>query len=80
MHMTSKILRWKFATMGRFIYILVHSHFDLVSWLLALEATEMVSEPATEMADELINIHLISVQQKVYKLNFFYVTTTINKF
>ena len=43
---------------------LVHSHFDLVSWLLALEATEPVSELVTQMAVELINIHLISVQQK----------------
>ena len=41
--------------------ILVHSHFDLVSWLLALEATEPVSELVTQMAVELINIHLISV-------------------
>ena len=54
---------------GRFIYIkvvqiLVHSHFDLVSWLLALEATEPVSEPVTQMAVELIKIHLNSVQQK----------------
>ena len=47
-----------------FIQILVHSHFDLVSSLLDLEATEMVSEPVTQMAVELINIHLISVQQK----------------
>ena len=52
--------------MGSFIYILVHSHFDLVSLLLALEATEPVSEPVsepvTQMAVELINNHLISVQ------------------
>ena len=52
--------------MGRFIYILdssmiVHSHFDLVSSLLALEATEPVSEPVNQMALELINNHLISV-------------------
>ena len=40
------------------------SHFDLVSWLLALEPTELVSKPVTQMAVELINIHLISVQQK----------------
>ena len=46
------------------VQILVHSHFDLVSWLLALEATEPVSEQVTQMAVELINIHLISVQQK----------------
>ena len=41
------------------VQILVHSHLDLVSWLLALEATE----PVTQMAVELIIIHLISVQQ-----------------
>ena len=46
------------------VQILVHSHFDLVSWLLALEATEPVSEPVTQMAVELINNHLISIQQK----------------
>ena len=46
------------------VQILVHSHFDLVSWLLALEAAEPVSEPVTQMAVELINIHLILVQQK----------------
>jgi hypothetical protein len=32
--------------------------------VLALEATEPVSEPVTQMAVELINNHLISVQQK----------------
>ena len=42
------------------VQILVHSHFDLVSSLLALEATE----PVTQMALELINNRLISVQQK----------------
>ena len=41
-----------------------HFHFDLVSSLLALEATELVSEPVTQMALELINNHLISIQQK----------------
>ena len=52
--------------------ILVQSHFKLVSSVLALEATEPVSElvsepvsePVTQMAVELINNHLISVQQK----------------
>ena len=44
--------------------ILVQSHFELVGSVLALEATEPVSEPVTQMAGELINIHLISVQQK----------------
>ena len=44
--------------------ILVQSHFELVSSVLALEATEPVSEPVTQMAVELINNHLISVQQK----------------
>ena len=60
-------------TMGCFIYILgssnsivlsvlVQSHFELVSSVLALEATELVSEPVTQMTVELINNHLISVQ------------------
>ena len=40
------------------------SHFDLVSLLLALEATELVSELVTQMAVELINNDFISVQQK----------------
>jgi hypothetical protein len=40
------------SSLGRFIYILdiqiiVHSHFDLFSSLLALEATELVSEQVT---------------------------------
>ena len=41
------------------ISILVQSHFDLV-FRRTLEATE----PVTQMAVEMINIHLISVQQK----------------
>ena len=50
---------------GCFIYILDssnsrQSHFELVSLVLALEATERV----TQMAVELKNIHLISVQRK----------------
>ena len=50
---------------GCFIYILdSSSHFELVSSVLALEATEPVSEPVNQMAVELINNHLISVQQK----------------
>ena len=42
--------------------IQVHSHFDLVSSLLAVEATEPVFEPETQMALELINILIISAQ------------------
>ena len=34
------------------LQILVHSHFDLVSWLLSLEATEPVPEGITQMAVE----------------------------
>ena len=53
-------------TKGCFIYILdssnlVQSHFELVSLVLALEATELLSEPVTQMAVELINNHIISV-------------------
>ena len=43
---------------------LFHHIFELVSSDLALEATELVSEPVTQMAVEMINNHLISVQQK----------------
>ena len=46
------------------VQILVHSHFEQVSSLLDLDATEPVFQPVTQMAVDLINIHLISVQQK----------------
>ena len=42
----------------KIVQIQVDSHFDLVSWLLALEATELVSEPVTQMAVELNNNYL----------------------
>ena len=45
--------------MGCFIYILDSSNIELVGSVLALEATETVSEPVTQMAVELINNHLI---------------------
>ena len=41
-----------------------HLHFDPVNWLLALEAIELVSEVVTKMAVELMNMNLISIQQK----------------
>ena len=47
------------------VQILVHSHFDLVSWLLALEATALVTEPVTKMAVYLVTIHFILVQQNI---------------
>ena len=45
--------------------MLVHKKFDLVSSILALEATELVSELVIQMAVELINIYLISVHQNI---------------
>ena len=39
-------------------------NFELVSSVLALEATEPVSEPVNQMAVESLNNHLILVQQK----------------
>ena len=39
-------------------------HRELVSSLLALDATELVSQPLTQTVVEMINIHVISVQQK----------------
>ena len=47
----------------KIIQILVHSHFDLVRWLLVLEEKK-VSVTVTQMAVELVNIHLFSVQKK----------------
>ena len=46
------------------VQIRVHSHFELVSSLLALDATEPVSQPVTQMALEIINMPIILVQQK----------------
>ena len=40
-----------------------HLHFDLVSSVLALDATEKVSQTVSEMAVELINNHLISLKE-----------------
>ena len=62
-----------------FIYvvqILVHSHFKLVSSLLALDATEPISQPVAQMAVEIINIHLISVSVKARY--FFHLATSTN--
>ena len=39
-------------------------HYKLVSSLLALDATELVTQPLTQTVVEMINIHVISVQQK----------------
>ena len=38
---------WVVLATFQIVQILVHSHFDLVSWLLALEATKQVSELVT---------------------------------
>ena len=55
---------WLVSSTFQIVQILAHSHFELVSSLPALDATEPVSQPVTQMAVELINIHLISVKQK----------------
>ena len=49
--------------MGCFISIL--DSLNHILNYLALETTEPVSEPVTQMAVELINNHLISVQQEM---------------
>ena len=50
------------------VQILVQSYFELVSSALAQEATEpvaeLVAELVAQLAVELINNHLISVEQK----------------
>ena len=55
---------WFVSSTFWIVQILVHSHFDLVSSVLALDANEPVSEPVAQMALELINNHLISVHKK----------------
>ena len=55
--------KWDKMTSGHFIYILESSNSSSFT-CLALEATETVFELVTEMAVELINNHLISIQQK----------------
>ena len=55
---------WVVSSTFYIVQILVHSHIDLLSSILALKATELVSELVTQMTVELINIYLISVQQK----------------
>ena len=44
---------------------LAQFHFELVSSVLALEATEPVSEPVTQMVVELINNHLILQKKRL---------------
>ena len=41
------------------VQILVHTHFDLIRWLLVLKETDLISEMVAQMA-----VELISVQQK----------------
>ena len=50
------------------------SNFDQVSWLLVIEATELVSEPVTQMTVELINNHLHSstAKEMSVKATFFF--------
>jgi hypothetical protein len=50
--------------------ILVQSHFDLVSLPLVLEATELVSEPATQMALEQSS-HFSTAKEISVKATFF---------
>ena len=55
---------WIVSSTFQIAQILVQSHFELISSVLALEATEPLAEPVAELAVELINNHLISVHQK----------------
>ena len=55
---------WFVSSTFWIVQILVHSHFDLVSSVLALHATKLVSESVAQMALKLINNHLISIPQK----------------
>ena len=65
-----------------FLQILVQSHFELVSSVLALEASEPVSELGTQMAVEQITIisFQYSKRDECKSCIPFYVKTTANKF
>ena len=65
-----------------FLQILVQSHFELVSSVLALEASEPVSELGTQMAVEQITIisFQYSKRDECKSCIPFYVKTTTNKF
>ena len=54
------------------VEILVHSHFDLVSCLLAIEATEPVSEPVTQMALIKQSSHFSTAKEIRVKATFFF--------
>ena len=56
------------------VQILVQSHFELVSSVLALEGTEMVSVLLTQMAIELIkqSSHFSTVKETSVKATFFF--------
>jgi hypothetical protein len=47
------------------VQILVHSYFELISSILELDATEAVSQTVSQMAFEMINVRMISVQQRI---------------
>ena len=51
--MTAAVYLWVVSSTLQIVQFLVHSYFELVSLLLALEATEPVSEPVTQMTVEL---------------------------
>ena len=38
------------------VQILVHTHFDLIRWLLVLKETDLISETVAQMAVELISV------------------------
>jgi hypothetical protein len=53
--------------------ILVEPHFEPVSLVLALEASEPLSEPVTQMAVELINNHHFRTAKEMsVKATFFF--------
>ena len=54
------------------VQILVQSNYELVSSVLALEATEPVPELTTQMAVELINNHFSTIQEMIAKAKFFF--------
>ena len=62
LHNTPVVSLWVVSSTFYLAQILIQSHFELVSLVLAIESTETVSEAVTQMAVELIIAKEMSVK------------------
>ena len=74
MVMELEVRLWVVSSTFQIFQILVQSHFELVSSVLALDATEPVSQPVSQMAVELIkkSSHGSTAKEISVKSTFFF--------